>query len=82
MTTPRQTAAEAYTAAHADTLALLRRIEAELTAPLRNSTDGLHWGHVGDARARASALKEISDRLFQEGEYAPEGAAQQGTRVR
>lgn len=67
----RNTAAEAYAAAQADTLALLRRIEAELASAQRSAPASLNWGHVGEALERRRALTDISDRLFQEGEYAP-----------
>jgi len=34
--------------------------------------EGLNWGHVGDIAETERQLQEIADRLFLEGEYAPE----------
>lgn len=80
----RNTAAEVYAAAQTDTLALLRRIEAELASPQRTAPTSLDWGDVGAALERRRALTEISDRLFQEGEYAspPRASARQENRAR
>jgi len=33
---------------------------------------GLHWGHVGDITETVKGLRAVSDRIFAEGEYAPE----------
>ena len=33
---------------------------------------GLHWGHVGDMGETVKGLRVVSDRMFDEGEYAPE----------
>jgi hypothetical protein len=32
--------------------------------------EGVNWGHVGDMGETRNSLREISDRLFHEGEYA------------
>jgi hypothetical protein len=33
---------------------------------------GLHWGHVGDMGETVNELRVVSDRMFGEGEHAPE----------
>jgi len=33
---------------------------------------GLRWGDVGDMTETIKALRHVSDRMFAEGEYAPE----------
>ncbi|MFO7533901.1 MAG: hypothetical protein R6W93_15700 [Candidatus Limnocylindrales bacterium] len=32
---------------------------------------GLHWGHVGDMAETVRELRDVSDRIFAEGEHAP-----------
>ena len=32
----------------------------------------LHWGHVGDIGETVHGLRAISDRMFDEGEHAPQ----------
>jgi hypothetical protein len=73
---PKQTkpsALDAYMAAHADALALIERIHEAIEnhddAP---TPEQIHWGHVGDIAEIRSELQAISDRLFFEGEFAPE----------
>lgn len=34
------------------------------------SPDEIHWGHVGDLEAYAEDLVKITDRAFNEGEFA------------
>ena len=36
--------------------------------------DRIHYGHVGDLDAMKVALRQLSDRVFNEGEYAPRRA--------
>lgn len=36
---------------------------------------GFNWGHVGDMQHLAGQLREIEDRLWSKGEYAPENVA-------
>lgn len=36
---------------------------------------GLHWGHVGDMAETVKGLRAVSDRMFAEGEHAPEKEA-------
>ena len=68
-----RTALDAYMEAHADALALIERIEVAIEnhddAP---TPEQIHWGHVGDMVETRRMLQAISDRLFAEGEYAPE----------
>ena len=33
---------------------------------------GLNWGHVGDMAETVKGLRTVSDRMFLEGEHAPE----------
>jgi hypothetical protein len=33
---------------------------------------GLDWGHVGDMSETVAGLRVVSDRMFHEGEHAPE----------
>ena len=71
-----ETAAQAYkrtlqTARElADRIAdLLSEMERELGTGLPAH---LHWGHVGDIAETVNGLRAISDRMFHEGEHAPE----------
>jgi hypothetical protein len=50
---------DAYTAAHAEALALVESLSAHLYDLPAPDTDGLHWGHVGDLERIVSQLKEI-----------------------
>lgn len=72
-TTAKRTALDAYMAAHADALDLIERIHAAIEnhddAP---APEQINWGHVGDITETRRMLQAISDRLFLEGEYAPE----------
>jgi hypothetical protein len=34
--------------------------------------EGLNWGHVGDMAETVKGLRAVSDRMFAEGEYAPQ----------
>ena len=77
MTTPprdTRTALDAYLGHHAATLALLARITEHLAnhddAPVEDPDTDITWGHVGDIAETRKTLQEISDRLFNEGEYA------------
>jgi hypothetical protein len=71
--TTKRTALDAYMAAHAEALALSERIHDAIenhdTAPAPERID---WGHVEEMVDTRRALRAISDRLFSEGEYAPE----------
>jgi hypothetical protein len=67
------TALDAYMAAQTQALELAERIEAAIanhdTVP---APEQINWGHVGDMNETIRQLREISDRLFAEGEYATE----------
>ena len=75
-TRPRdtRTALDAYMAHHAAALALLARITEHLAnhddAPVEDPDTDINWGHAGDIATTRRELQEISDRLFNEGEYA------------
>jgi hypothetical protein len=68
-----RTALDAYMAHHTAALALIERIHEAIEnyddAP---SPEELTWGHVGDMAETERELRQIADRLFREGEYAPE----------
>lgn len=51
----------------------LAKIETGLKEHAKDSDR--HWGHVGDLEHVAAELKEISDWINNEGEYAPENIA-------
>ena len=68
-----RTARDAYMEHHTAALALLARIG----EALENHDDApppeeLTWGHVGDMAETERELQQIADRLFGEGEFAPE----------
>jgi len=72
-TQTKPTALDAYMAAHADALTLVERIhEAIENHDISPDPDALNWGHVGDIVETRRQLQATSDRLFAEGEYAPE----------
>ena len=70
MTTTTETAAEAYTRHHTEATALATRIADALVNDAWPSA--LNWGHVGDITEAERQLREIADRMFGEGEHAPE----------
>lgn len=74
MTTKTETAAQAYARNLRAARELANRIADHLTElELGNDRPaGLHWGHVGDMAATRGELQAISDRMFHEGEFAPE----------
>jgi len=41
----------------------------------RSTTGRENWGHVDDMEYLCQQLREIEDRLYAKGEYAPENAA-------
>ena len=69
----KRTALQAYMTAHADALALIERIHEAIEnhddAP---APEQITWSHVSDIAETRANLQAISDRLFAEGEYAPE----------
>ena len=72
-TTDKRTALDAYMENQAAALALVERIhEAIENHDTDPAPEQIHWGHVGDIAETRAMLQAISDRLFYEGEYAPE----------
>lgn len=49
---------------------LLKRITNKIQVQESTSQEDINWGHVGDMTAIKATLQELSDRMFQEGEYA------------
>lgn len=74
MTTTTETAAQAYERNLKVARELANRIADHLTElELGNERPaGLHWGHVGDMAETVKELRVVSDRMFGEGEHAPE----------
>jgi hypothetical protein len=70
-TQTKPTALDAYVAAHADALALIERIhEAIENHDISPAPEQITWSDISHTRGM---LQEVSDSLFAEGEYAPEG---------
>ena len=68
-----RTALEAYMEHHAAALALVERIHGAIEShDVSPEPESINWGHVGDMAETYIALRQISDRLFGEGEYTPE----------
>jgi len=74
MTTTTETAAQAYERNLRAARELANRIADHLTElELGNDRPAdLHWGHVGDMAETVAGLRLVSDRMFGEGEHAPE----------
>ena len=67
-----RTALEAYMEHHSAALALVERIHGAIEShDVSPDPESINWGHVGDMATTYIALRQISDRLFEEGEYAP-----------
>jgi len=68
-----RTALDAYMEHHAAALALVERIRDAIAnhddAPVEDPDTDITWGHVGDIAETRRTLQEVSDRLFNEGEY-------------
>jgi len=75
MTTKTETAAQAYERNLRAARDLAKRIADHLAEMELGNVrpEGLHWGHVGDMAETVNELRVVSDRLFGEGEHAPEG---------
>lgn len=74
MTTRTETAAQAYERNLRAARELANRI-ADHLAELELGNDrpaGLDWGDVGDMSETVAGLRIVSDRMFGEGEHAPE----------
>jgi len=63
-------APQAYATARNDVMALLARITATVEAIPLEKAENANWGDVGDMNYLREQLREISDRLHREGEYA------------
>ena len=50
--------------------ATLKRISTAKATMFAHDPNTVHWGHVGDMRRIELKLKELSDFIFNEGEYA------------
>jgi len=74
MTTETETAAQAYARNLRAARELADRIADHLARlELGNERPtGLHWGHVGDMNETVAGLRVVADRMFREGEHAPE----------
>ena len=74
MTTGTETAAQAY----GRNLRVARELSDRIADHLAEMElgnvrpAGLHWGHVGDMSETVAGLRLVSDRMFGEGEHAPE----------
>jgi len=49
---------------------MLARLQTLSDKHFEANPDDIHWGHAGDLADMAKNLSEITDRAFQEGEYA------------
>lgn len=54
---------------------MLKRLQGACDDHFYNHPDAIHWGHVGDVGGIEEALQHICDRVFKEGEHAPENKA-------
>jgi len=68
--TRQQNASHDYAELRQEACRLARRILAELDSD--TEPENVNWGHVGDMNETRSDLRQINDRLFGEGEHAPE----------
>jgi division protein CdvB (Snf7/Vps24/ESCRT-III family) len=49
---------------------ILARLQALSDEHFNANPNEIHWGHAGDLADMSKNLREITDRVFQEGEYA------------
>ncbi len=63
-------AIDAYIARKAQIDAILKRLTEASADHFGMNPETVHWGHVGNLDDYAGKLKELSDRVFHEGEYA------------
>jgi hypothetical protein len=66
-----RTALDAYMEHHSAALAPVERHGGLASHDVSADPEQINWGHVGDMAETYIALRQISDRLFGEGEYAP-----------
>jgi len=74
-TNAKQTPLDAYMQKHAHIAEMIKRLQDASDDHFFNNPDDIGWGHVGDLSATEAALQELNDRVFREGEYAPENKA-------
>jgi hypothetical protein len=66
-------ASHAYRSRHLEALGLAESIVMAIKERAATGTE--NWGNVGDMAHLCEQLREIEDRLYAKGEYAPENAA-------
>ncbi len=69
-TTKRPTALETFVTKRSEIDNMLARLVEVNDNHYEMNPDELHWGHVGDITGIAEDLKQITDSVFKEGEYA------------
>lgn len=69
-TTNNDAALNAFADNMAEITVLLARLQSAADDHLGVAPEDVRWGHVADTGLIASQLREISDRVFNEGEYA------------
>ena len=57
-------------AKQAQVVEMLNRLQAEAAEHFGKNPDAIGWGDVGDIGAVEQALRQISDKVFKDGEYA------------
>lgn len=60
----------AFMTSKAEIDSMLARLQTLSDEHFEANPDDIHWGHAGDLADMAKNLSEITDRAFQEGEYA------------
>ena len=72
----KRTAEMAFAEHHAAALIALEEIKTALANDMlghgRKTNEEIHWGHVGSIADIAAQLKQITDGLYNRGEFAPE----------
>jgi len=75
LTKNKQNPLDAYVLKVAKIDALLKRLQGACDDHFFNDPDKIGWGHVGDLGTIEIGLQELNDKVFHEGEYAPENKA-------
>ena len=68
--TAKPTALDTFIAKSGEFDVLLQRLQQMRDDHFGVSPDEVTWGHVGDVTHYVTALKEVTDAYFKEGEYA------------
>ena len=68
--TAKPTPLESFIAKAGEFNDLLERLQQMRDDHFGVSPDAVTWGHVGDVTRYVTALKEVTDAYFKEGEYA------------